>query len=50
MACNGTGLPMQRPNPSWLECAWATALAMVLVAAVELWEWITGESGDYDWQ
>lgn len=37
---------MQRPEPSWLECALATAL----VVCVVLWEWITGESGDYDWQ
>lgn len=51
MVSFGIGLPtMQRPNPSWLECACATALATVLVAAVVLWEWITGDSDDYDWR
>lgn len=35
---------MSHPNPSWLECAWAS----ILVIAVVAWAWITGADCDYD--
>lgn len=38
------------PPGAEIAAAQADALAMVLVAAVELWEWIAGDSDDYDWQ